>query len=225
MKETRLELSELSSCWAAFFCLSTCTHSSHVYIHIYIYIFTYIHTYIHIYIYIHTYIYIYIYIHTYIYTYIYIHTYMYIYIHTYIYIYIYIYTYIYIYICMYVYTYIYTYIYLYIHTYIYIYIYIYVCVYRVMYTYTYQHSPKCGNCSLARRKSKIPWILTHLWFSPLILPPLVDSHITPVRTSFLLMSLSRRCFSNVMYKSYVRCIVAFGLTLLMRLLVCKVALR
>ena len=52
-----------------------------------------------------------------------------------------------------------------------------------------QHSPKCGNCGPARRKSKIPWILTHLWFSPLILPPLADSHITPVWTSFLLMSL------------------------------------
>ena len=40
-----------------------------------------------------------------------------------------------------------------------------------------------------REESKIPWILTHLWFSPLILPPLADSHITPVWTSFLLMSL------------------------------------
>ena len=91
---------------------------------------------------------------------------------------------------------------------LYVHAYVFICV------YIHQRSPKCGNCSPAGKKGKIPWILTHLWFSPLILAHPADSHITPVWTSFFAhVSVSRRCFSNVMYKSYVRCIVAFGLTL------------
>ena len=50
-------------------------------------------------------------------------------------------------------------------------------------------------------------------------------HTSVMGLFFAHVSVSRRCFSKVMYKSHVRCIVAFGLTLLIRLLVRRVALR
>ena len=64
----------------------------------------------------------------------------------------------------------------------------------------------CGNCSPARRKNNIPWILTHLCFSPLILPPPADSHITPVWTFFpsclCVQALLQQCHVQVICPLY-----------------------